>query len=210
MKKRVGIILLGCALVIVVLFILKMSVFHDRNFIMDTQYPMELTHLLPEGFENTEFDIYLGMGGGYLFKRTDNGQVFYHTPETWERKSEVLAYGGVVIYRDLKKKFTNGSLTFVGEPYNHFAVIEQESLEGLDAPALLWKVSQDLYTHAEAEKIEDSRPKQAYLWYVLFSEEESKITYALILNAEYFDKSDILTIAESVKFSDIAFKLHMR
>jgi len=94
----------------------------------------------------------------------------------------------------------------VAEPYNHFAIIEQESLDGLEAPALLWKVLVDLYTHAELEKIEDSRQTQAYLWYVVFSEEESNITYALILNAEYFDKNDILTIAESVKFSDSAFQ----
>ncbi len=206
MKRKIGIISLVCLLIITILVFMKMNLSNNRKFVMDTQYPMELTHLLPEGFENMEFNEYLGLGGGYLFKKIDDEQILYYVPEDDYWVSETLAYGGVVIYRDLLKEFSDGKLTFVAEPYNHFSVIEEESLDGLDAPALLWKVSVDLYTHAELEKLEDSRQTQFYLWYVVFSEEESNITYALVLNAEYFDKNDILTIAKSVKFSDSAFQ----
>lgn len=177
------------------------------GFVKDNQYPMKLTHLLPGEFENTEFNMNLGRGGGYLFKKIDDGQVQYYYDENSQwAVSETLGYGGVVLYRGLQKKFEDGKLTFLSMPYNHYAVIEEEYLDKFEVPAVLWKVSMDLYTHAELENIHDSRPTEAVFWCVMFCNEESDITYGLVMNAEYFDKKDILAVAESVKFSEDAFE----
>lgn len=203
MRKKIILLGVACILVTIIIYVCMPQ---GRKYVTDIQYPMQLTHLLPEGFKNTDFNEYLGMGGGYLFQKVDDGQVQYYKNENSERQlSETLAYGGVVMYRGLQKRFDDGKLTFLSLPYNHYAVIEEEYLSNLGVSAVLWKVSMDLYTHAELEKIYDSRPKEAVFWCVMFCDEESDITYGLVMNAEYFDKKDILTVAESVEFSENAF-----
>lgn len=205
MRKKVILSAVICLSVIAAFIIVKLQSSHERKYVMDSQYPMELTHLLPDGFENTEFNEYLGIGGGYLFKKADDGQIQYYIDENSDWISETLAYGGVVMYGGLQKRFEDGKLTFLSKPYNHYAVIEEEYLNNLEVPAILWKVSKDLFTHEELEKITDSRSTEAIFWCVMFCDDGSDITYGLVLNAEYFDKQDILTIAGSVEFTENAF-----
>lgn len=124
----------------------------------------------------------------------------YYKSENWG-DSELMAYGGVVIYRNLQKKYTDGELTFVSLPYNHCSIVEERTINGLAAPALLCKISVDLYTHPELEVVDAGVLTQGYVWCVMLSEEDSDVTYAILLNAEYFNKEDVLVLAESVKFN---------
>lgn len=68
MRKKTILLGVACILVTIIIYVCMPQ---GRKYVTDIQYPMQLTHLLPEGFKNTDFNEYLGMGGGYLFQKAE-------------------------------------------------------------------------------------------------------------------------------------------
>jgi len=48
------------------------------------------------------------------------------------------------------------------------------------------------------------------MWYVFFAKENSDISYAIFLNADYFSKEDTISLAQSVIFKDNAFNIEIK
>lgn len=71
MNKRNGIKIVICIVIILLAVVMGMYKFMDDGFVIATEYPLQFEHLLPAGFDNGDFDEYLGRGGGYLFRKLD-------------------------------------------------------------------------------------------------------------------------------------------
>lgn len=121
------------------------------------------------------------------------------------------SYGGVEIFYNLNYKFDNGELTAVSLPWNHSEYLnEAQPIDGCASPALIVQVSHDLYTAAEAEESNIDEDKlTSTMWYVFFAEEDSDISYAVYLNADYFNEDDVIALARSVIFKDGAFDIEV-
>ena len=162
---------------------------------------------LPDSLKlgNYQMDLTLGQGclfqGDYEEKTHGDG-----TPEDW------YAPGGIEFikreYFPGEVRFENGKLTEVSVLMNHSGIVSDfEVIEGCDMQAVLCEYFCDLFTAAEAEEYmqehgmayEDSTWHSKY-WYVFFTEEDSKYIYTLMLNQKYFEKEDIVKLAQSVKF----------
>ncbi|MPN28730.1 hypothetical protein SDC9_176175 [bioreactor metagenome] len=156
---------------------------------------------------DSDFSKELGSFGGRLFAYKITGK----TEPPGSKKSETAAYGwnaygGLEIYYSLKCAFEAGNLTRISIPWNHSAYIQNpEPLVGCASPAILAKVSHDLYTAAESVNLDSSVKTTSEMWYVFFAKEDSSIQYGIYLNAEIFSKNDIMVLARSVQFKDGAF-----
>ena len=172
---------------------------YDLEIYVDLDLPDELK------FGNYKMDLILGQGclfeGDYEEQPHGEG-----TPEDW------YASGGIEFikkeYFPGEVRFKDGKLTEVSVLMNHSGIDSDfEFIEGCDMQAVLCEYFCDLFTAAEAEKYmqehgiayEDFTWNSKY-WYVFFAEEDSKYVYMLFLNQEYFDKEDIVKLAQSVKF----------
>lgn len=163
---------------------------------------------LPAELIVDNFNRELGSLGGNLFglKATRNfvaKSASDSTPPGWH------SYGGAEIFYQLNCQFVNGELKDVSPPWNHAAYLTNaESIEGCAASAVILEVSFDLYTAPEAFNNHITKDNQtSKMWYVFFAQEDSKISYAIYLNAEHFSKETTIALAKSVKFSDNAFSL---
>lgn len=178
------------------------AVFQFNSIRQYMQY--DLPAALTVGSDNRE----LGYLGGNLFGLKATGDFVAEaasdsTPPGWH------SYGGAEIFYQLNCQFANGQLKHVSLPWNHAVYLTNaESIENCAAPAVMFEVSFDLYTQPEASKNHIAKDKQtSKMWYVFFTREDSKISYAIFLNAEHFSKEATVTLAKSVEFSDDAFSL---
>jgi len=185
---------------------------YDANMGEDDASDMSqyLTYTLPDNLENGAFNSELGYLGGSLFCWKDTGSSdaageSESTPVGWN------AYGGVEIYYNLDCSFDNGELTTVSLPWNHSAYLsDAQPLDGCASPALIVQVSHDLYTAAEAEEYGiDEDQRSSTMWYVFFAEQDSDISYALYMNADYYSEEDMIALARSAVFKDGAFDIEV-
>lgn len=167
-----------------------------------------LQYDLPAELIVDNYNRELGSLGGNLFGLKDNGnfvaeEASESTPPGWH------SFGGAEMYYQLNCQFNNGKLTGVSLPWNHaFYLANAESIEGCVASAIILEVSFDLYTAPEAYNNHITKDNQtSKMWYVFFAQEDSKISYAIFLNAKYFSKEATIALAQSVEFSDNAFSL---
>lgn len=100
----------------------------------------------------------------------------------------------------------------VGLPWNHsLFVSDPVSIADCEAPALIILAEHDLYTPAaldDAEKeygrIADEN-RTSRMWYVFFAHENSDVVYSISLNADLYEREDVLRVARSVHFKDHAW-----
>lgn len=166
---------------------------------------------LPSALIDGRYNKELGYLGGNLFCRKDTGscaaeEASESTPPGWS------SYGGVEMYDKLNCQFNGGQLTDVSQPWNHSEYLTKaEPVDHCTEPAVLVKVSFDLYPVPEAlEKHIDKGKQTSTMWYVFFAKEGSEISYAIFLNADYYSKEDIVSLAQSVKFTDNAFSIAIK
>lgn len=167
-----------------------------------------ITYSLPNTLVDGNYNRKLGYLGGNLFCLKDTGSCVAKeasdgTPPGWN------SYGGVEMYYKLHCQFDNGQLADVFLPWNHSAYLTKpKPIDNCKVPAVIVQVSFDLYTQPEAtEKNIDKDKRNSTMWYVFFAKEDSDISYAIFLNADYYSKKDTISLAQSVKFSDNAFNL---
>ena len=179
----------------------------DLEFAYDSinQY---ITYSLPNTLVDGDYNRELGYLGGNLFCLKDTGscvakEASDDTPPGWN------SYGGVEMYYKLHSQFDNEQLTNVFLPWNHSAYLtEPKPVDNSKIPAVIVLVSFDLYTQPEAiEKQIDKDEQNSKMWYVFFAKEDSEISYAIFLNADYYSEEDTISLAQSVEFSDNAFNL---
>jgi len=170
-----------------------------------------MTYALPCTLVEGEYNRELGYLGGNLFRLRENGntvakQASDGTPPGWN------SYGGAEMYYQLNCRFNDGQLIDVALPWNHSSYLSKpESVDNCVAPAVIAKVSFDLYTMPEIDEKHIPKENQnSTMWYVFVAKEDSKITYAVFLDAENNSKEDIVTLAQSVKFSNDAFSLSIQ
>ena len=102
--------------------------------------------------------------------------------------------------------FKDGKLEAVMVHMNHSGISSEfEFLEECDMQAVLCEYSCDLFTAAESEEYMKEHgiayeefPWNSRYWYVFFAEEDSKYVYTLMLNQQYFDKEDIVTLSKKI------------
>lgn len=166
-----------------------------------------ITYSLPATLSDGGYRKELGSLGGNLFCLKSTGSCVAKkasdsTPPGWN------SYGGAEMYYGLNCQFDRGQLTDVSSPWNHSEYLTKiKPVDHCRAPAAVVQVSFDLYTAAEASEkhVEDKNAETSTMWYVFFAKENSKIGYAVFLNAEHFSREDAMTLARSVKFSKDAF-----
>lgn len=172
---------------------------YDIEIYVELDLPGELK------FGNYKMDLTLGQGclfeGDYEEQTHGDG-----TPEDW------YAPGGIEFikkeYFPGEVRFENGKLTEVTILMNHSGIASDfEFIEGCDMQAVLCEYFCDLFTAAEAEEYMQEHgiayeefPWNSKYWYVFFAEEDSEYVYTLMLNQKYFEKEDIVELAQSVKF----------
>lgn len=167
-----------------------------------------ITYTLPNTLVNGNYDGELGYLGGNLFCLKDTKsyvakKASASTPPGWN------SYGGVEMYYKLNCTFNNGRLTDVSLPWNHsIDLTKAQPVDKCGASAVIVQVSHDLYTAAEAQANHiDGADLTSTMWYVFLAKENSYISYAVFLNADYFSKEDTISLAQSVKFKDNAFNI---
>jgi bacterioferritin (cytochrome b1) len=189
----------------------RYTVTKDLQEFLQRDYELEqyLTCELPENFTLGEFQKDMSFCGGWLLEG-DVEETLHdeEVEESWycpggigrgENASEIL-------------KFESGTLTDVSLLMNHTEQFgETEILEDCETQAVLAEYAFDLFTasgwgeylsqHPEAE---EAVPESHY-WYVFFGNEDSEIFYVLFLNQEYFNKEDVVRMAQSVQFTEEAF-----
>lgn len=108
-------------------------------------------------------------------------------------------------------KFESGTFTDVALMMNHAEQLgEAEILEGCEIQAVLVEYAFDLFTAAGWEDYLLQHPGEeevlnSHYWYVFMGKEDSEIFYVLFLNQEHFTKDDVIRMAQSVQFTDMAF-----
>ncbi len=179
-----------------------------RSF-LDKKYDLKeyLDLDLPDNLRLGNYQMILTLGEGCLFEGEFEEQPHGDgTPEDWYAPGGIEfagkeAFPGEVI-------FENGKLKEVMVRMNHSGIASDfEYIEGCDMQAVLCQYFCDLFTVAEAEEYmqehgiayEEFTWNSKY-WYVFFAEEDSEYVYTLMLNQEYFEKEDIVKLAQSVKF----------
>lgn len=167
-----------------------------------------ITYTLPSTLVEGSYNRELGYLGGNLFCLKDTGscvakEASDSTPPGWN------SYGGAEMYYKLNCQFDNGQLTYVFLPWNHsIDLTKAEPVNGCKAPAVIVQIGHDLYTVPEAEEQHIAKEKQnSTMWYVFFAKENSDISYAVFLNADYYSKEDTISLARSVEFKDHAFDI---
>lgn len=166
-----------------------------------------LTYDLPDTLMNGVYSEQLGYLGGNLFCPKGAGSFealenIESAPYGWN------SYGGVEMYYQLNNTFENGQLTFVSLPWNHSTyLVDAEVVDGCEVSAIIVLVNHDLYTAAE-QSIQENQCSR--FWYVFFMKEDSDISYAIYLNADFFSKEDTLALAQTVKFKNGVFDLKIQ
>lgn len=178
-----------------------------------------LTFRLPDELSHGGYRDTMGNGGGNLFLTSDPAgserlaELSRYVdaeavPAEWRAAGSVVRYTGGWPSRRIEK----GSLMEVGLPWNHsqFAS-EPVSIADCEAPALVILVSHDMYTAASLDDVEKKRgpvPKEnqtSRMWYVFFAEPDSGEMYSIALNADLYERDDVLKTARSVHFTDKAW-----
>lgn len=171
-----------------------------------------MTYTLPNTLIDGSYNRELGYLGGNLFCLKDTGgsvakKASDSTPYGWN------SYGGVEIYYQLNFTFSHGQLTDDAPlPWNHSAdLTKAQPVDKCEAPAVIVQISHDLYTVPEAEESNiDDADLTSTMWYVFFAKEDSDISYAIFLNADYYSKEDTISLAQSVKFKGNAFSIEVK
>lgn len=107
--------------------------------------------------------------------------------------------------------FESGTLTDAALMMNHTEQLgETEILEGCEVQALLMEYAFDLFTASGwedylSQHMGTEEVLKSHYWYVFMGKEDSEIFYVLFLNQEHFTKDDVIHIAQSVKFTEMAF-----
>lgn len=179
-----------------------------------------VTYQLPEELTDGGYLADMGDGeGGNLFLTADEDQKarLEELGRYVDRQSvpgEWLAAGGIIRWTAdyLFKRFENGRLTGTGLLWNHTGYWEEQaSVEGCETPALLEPLFHDLYTPVsldDAKQLYGPIPEEnrtSRMWYVFFARPDSDIMYAVYLNADLYEKEDVLKLARSVHFKEGAF-----
>jgi hypothetical protein len=167
-----------------------------------------LTYKLPEGLSDGAYTADIGNKGGNLFiadkAKTEDAP---NAPQEW------LAAGGVMFYDRSLIAFKNGEILSVESLWNHSEFLTApERVPNGEANAVIALAVHDLYTAAEIESAKAAgnpipEEKQTVkMWYAFFAKEAGDSAYALFLNAQYFSKDDLIKLAQSVHFTDGAFR----
>ncbi|NCA80158.1 MAG: hypothetical protein EOM76_08245 [Sphingobacteriia bacterium] len=170
-----------------------------------------VTYTLPSTLVDGDYNRELGYLGGNLFRLGETGssvskQASEGIPPGWN------SYGGFEMYNQLTCQFNGGRLIEVALPWNHSIYLSKpEPVDNCAAPAVIVKVSFDLYTAPEIDENHIPKDNQtSTMWYVFFAKEDSKIAYAVFLNAENYRKEEAISLAQSVRFSNNAFILSIQ
>ena len=181
------------------------------NQLADNSLNQYITYNLPDTLINGSHNRELGYLGGNLFCLKDTGSCVAEkastsTPYGWN------SYGGVEMYYKLNCKFDNGQLTDVSLPWNHSMYLSKaQPVDRCEVSAVIVQVSHDLYTASEIDAKDIGNDKlTSTMWYVFFAKENSDISYAIFLNADYFSKEDTISLAQSVIFKDNAFNIEIK
>ena len=176
-------------------------------------YPLSqyMTYRLPDTLADGEYNRELGYLGGDLFCLKDTGscvakEASENTPPGWN------AYGGAELYYKLNFTFSHGQLTDAPLPWNHsIDLTKAEPVDKCEVPAVIVQIGHDLYTAPEAEERHIDKEKQnSTMWYVFFAKEDSDVSYAVFLNADYYSKEDTISLAQSVRFKDNSFSIEVK
>lgn len=165
--------------------------------------------------------------GTYMANMGNGGNLFLSEDETqMQRLKELFQYvdeevspvewraaGGIVRWDyGLYKKIENGMLLATEFPWNHsFYWAETEVITDCEVPALLEPISHELYTPSSLEDAEEKygpipeEEQVSHMWYVFFARPDSDVVYAVFLNADLYEKEDVLKLARSVHFKEDAF-----
>lgn len=178
-----------------------------------------LTYRLPEELSDGSYRMTMGNDGGNVFITSDADDLQYmkeltryveldFIPEAWRSAGAVERYIGGWPARE----FANGELMRVGQPWNHsWFLTEPVSVIDCEAPALLILVGHDLYTAAslaDAEAAHGAIPEEnqtSRMWYVFFAQPDSDEMYSICLNADLYQREDVLKVARSVYFTENAW-----
>lgn len=178
----------------------------DIEDFLDKEYDIEqyLTFTLPEGTFLGDYSMSMNdMFQGSLiqgdFEEIEHGE---WAPEAW------YAPGGVgLTVNDDRAIFEDGKLQRFQWLGNHLGGEMVETLENCDLPAVLYHFNFDIFTLPELEEYAnahnvsmDEVKSVSDYWYVFFAEPEGEYVYTVFLNQAYFDKEDIVKLAESVRF----------
>ena len=194
----------------------------DVRRFLDTHAGMTdyLSFRLPDGLTAGGYVEGLGNDGGSLFftdipeynahleelsQYTDP----YSIPATWLAAGAQERYTGG--WPD--RRFEQGNLLQVEIPWNHSSYMtEPISIADCEAPALLIKVSHDLYTPsslADAEALHGPIPPEnqtSRMWYLFFAKPDSQELYSISLNADLYDEDEVLQLAGTVHFTGRAWE----
>ncbi len=168
-----------------------------------------LTIELPEGYTLSDYKANIGLAGGVLI-----GPQAYSIREELDEDSygaiPEWMYSGTISGMNYSEDifiFEDGKLVETMQFWNHTAEEKVEVLEGLDMPAVLYRVNHDLYTAAEMgilmEQGIELTPKEATsdYWYIFFASQEREQAYYLSLDSRQFSKEQAIEIAKTVKFA---------
>lgn len=156
---------------------------HNHKIILN-----HMNYVLPDDLDliSGEFDIFLGGGGGIPFLKKDD-------------PGDATQYGGVELQLGIDGIFENGKLIGVQSFSNHSMFSEFTSFLS-SIPCVTVYYSYDIYDEDAHKYVGEGNR-----WYAFWAVESTKPVYALYLNADYYDYEDLVTIAESVTFSEGAF-----
>jgi len=175
-----------------------------------------MTADLPENLTIGQFYADLGYDGGSCLISSKK-EIYEYIEDLIEPIEDWNFYkwyliGGMCCYTGAEIEWKKDKIQTVGVFWNHSELIgEGERLEGCQTPAYLELIEHDLYTATtlyEAEQKCGSIPdeKQTFrIWYIFFAKPESSEVYSIWLNADLYDREEIVQFAESVRFTENAF-----
>lgn len=172
-----------------------------------------LSFELPEGdfaWDNYRADI--GFYGGRLFQYT--GEERYTTNGSDWTAPEWKAAGGVMRVETAEQtRFQDGKLIGMFLGYNHSSYVTNAVfLEGCEEQAVIFEMNHDLFTAAESGEAEEAghpipeEEQTVSMWYVGFAREGSPCAYYIFLSERYFTREDAVKVAQSVTFTEEAWK----
>lgn len=141
-------------------------------------------------------------GLGWLFRYKDTNNITTVDLED-ETDACCYAYGGILKVPHANYKMEQGEIIEVSDFAMNGIMPKSETLEKVEncqVPAVLLEANASSLAADIQKKYESTN-----YWSVFFGKEGSSYEFVLFLNQKYFSKNDIIKMAQSVQFSDIAF-----
>lgn len=164
-----------------------------------------------EKLQADAFSALIGFGGGQTFQwiGTDIPAMITGEwcPEEWKAAAVICRLDGESLIFD-----AGGDLTNVMPWSNHSGIVtEPAPVEGCEEQAVLFQFACDLFTLPELEEAQEAglvteEDAEGHFWYVCFGREGASYGYMLGLNMRYFSEEEAVEFAQSIRFTEEAWR----